>query len=259
MAYPAQLLDLKMKFGIRETRLSACINDLGSYIHAKWSFLLDLPPHLVNPSRLEHYAATIHACSAPSKDVAAFLDATINLICRPGTNQRILYNGYYAGHALKFQGVCGPDGLTIMVYGPVEGRRADGGLLSESRLESKWKEKGQGYGGRQLVIYADPAYAEGEVIMSGRKEVYTLPPLEQQLNHEMARYRQAIEWTFGKIYQNWHAFTLSDQQHLYLSPIGLLFAVACIFTNAHTCLYGSQTSQYFDLAPPTSEEYFTGL
>ncbi|KAF8826370.1 hypothetical protein HHX47_DHR5000203 [Lentinula edodes] len=259
LAYPARLSDLQAKFGIREARISACINDLSSYIYKFWSHLLDLPPNLVNPSNLERYASVIHAGGAPTKEVAAFLDGTINLICRPGTNQKIVYNGYYAGHALKFQGLCGPDGMMLMVYGPIEGRRADGGLLAASELISKWKNKGRGFGNRQLVIYADPAYAEGDVIMSGRKEVYTLPALEQQLNTEMSRYRQAIEWTFGKIYQNWHAFTLHDQQRLFLSPIGLLFSVACLLTNAHTCLYGSQTSQYFDLAPPTLEEYFVHI
>lgn len=247
---------MEVKFGIGSARLSECTNELSRIIYERWAFLLDLPPHILSPHRLEMYCAAIHAAGSPTRDVAGFLDCKINVISRPGTNQRILYNGYYGAHALKYQGVAAPDGLAISVYGPVEGRRADGGLLAQSDLVQKWKIKGRGAGERQLVLYADPAYGEGEVIMSGRKEVSELPPLEQQLNMEMARYREAIEWTFGKMAVNWRMFDLRDQLRLYLSPIGRHFLVSCILTNAHTCLHGSQVSHYYKLSPPTLEEYF---
>ena len=31
--------------------------------------------------------------------------------------------------------------------------------------------------------------------------------------------------------------------------------MAQILTNCHTCLYGNQTSQYFDVMPPELENY----
>ena len=34
------------------------------------------------------------------------------------------------------------------------------------------------------------------------------------------------------------------------------FLVATILRNAHCCVYGNQTSQYFDCTPPTLEQYF---
>ncbi|KAJ3872402.1 hypothetical protein F5051DRAFT_296968, partial [Lentinula edodes] len=133
LAYPARLSDLQAKFGIREAHISTCINDLSSYIHKSWSHLLNLPPNLVHPSNLERYASVIHTGGSSTK-VAAFVDGTIDLICKTGTNQKIVYNSYYAGHALKFQGLCAPDGIMLMVYGPIKGRHADGGLLAASKL-----------------------------------------------------------------------------------------------------------------------------
>ena len=40
--------------------------------------------------------------------------------------------------------------------------------------------------------------------------------------------------------------------------MGLYYPVANILTNCHTCLYGSQSSLYFNLAPPVLEDYLEG-
>ena len=37
-------------------------------------------------------------------------------------------------HALKFQAITAPDGLITHLFGPVEGRRHDSGVLGESGL-----------------------------------------------------------------------------------------------------------------------------
>lgn len=255
-AYPTRLSDMEDKFGVSTNRLSRCINDLSLFIYKKWNYLLDLPTHIVTPARLEKYAEVIHAAGAPTREVTSWLDCKIQLICKPGTDQREVYNGYYGGHALKYQGLGAPDGLAISVFGPVEGRRADGGLLTMSGLREKWVAKGRGFNGRRLLIYGDPAYPEDNIIMSGRKEASDLPDIEQQFNTEMSRFREAIEWIFGKIIQNWRMFDLRDQLKLYLSPIGRHFLVACLLTNAHTCLHGSEVSGYYNLDPPELEEYF---
>lgn len=34
------------------------------------------------------------------------------------------------------------------------------------------------------------------------------------------------------------------------------YKVAILLFNAHTCLYGSQTAEYFNMLPPNLEEYF---
>ena len=54
------------------------------------------------------------------------------------------------------------------------------------------------------------------------------------------------------------AYPLRPYLHLkvLLSPIAKCYIVAgLILSNCHTCLYGSQTSRYFDLDPPQLEFY----
>ena len=41
-----------------------------------------------------------------------------------------------------------------------------------------------------------------------------------------------------------------------LSPIQKQYRVSVLLTNALTCLYRNNTSNYFDLEPPILEEYF---
>ena len=55
-------------------------------------------------------------------------------ICRPDTNQRVVYKGHKRVHGLKFQSVALPNSLIGNLYGPVEGRCHDAGMLKNSSL-----------------------------------------------------------------------------------------------------------------------------
>ena len=55
-------------------------------------------------------------------------------ICRPDTNQRVVYNGHKRVHGLKFQSVALLSGLIGNLYKPVEGRRHDAQMLEDSGL-----------------------------------------------------------------------------------------------------------------------------
>ena len=55
-------------------------------------------------------------------------------ISRPNESQEILYNGHKKVHAIKFQSVAAPNGLVANLYGPVEGKRHDSGMLAMSGL-----------------------------------------------------------------------------------------------------------------------------
>ena len=48
-------------------------------------------------------------CGAPLENCFGFIDGTVRPICRPGQNQRVVYNGHKRVHALKFQSVALPN------------------------------------------------------------------------------------------------------------------------------------------------------
>ena len=41
-----------------------------------------------------------------------------------------------------------------------------------------------------------------------------------------------------------------------MSAVGKMYVTCALMQNAHSILYGSVTSEYFGLNPPTLEEYF---
>ena len=66
--------------------------------------------------------------------VFAFVDGTVRPTCRPGQMQRVVYNWHKRVHALTFQALTTPNGLVANLFGPVEGRRHDSGMLRDSGL-----------------------------------------------------------------------------------------------------------------------------
>lgn len=48
---------------------------------------------------------------------------------------KIVYNGHKRVHGLKFQSIMAPNGIIAHFYGPVDERRHDPGLLTESWVE----------------------------------------------------------------------------------------------------------------------------
>ena len=89
---------------------------------------------------LESFAHTIYNKVAALENCWGFVDGTVRPVCRPGHNQRVLYNGHKKVHAIKFQSVVAPNGLIANLYGPVEGRRHDSGMLAMSRLLQKLRQ-----------------------------------------------------------------------------------------------------------------------
>ena len=71
-------------------------------------------------------------------------------ISRPGIYQRVFYNGHKSYHTLKFQSVLVPNGLIANLYGPVEGKRHDSGMLMDPGLLNQLQQYSFGHG--------DPAY-----------------------------------------------------------------------------------------------------
>lgn len=83
-----------------------------------------------------------------------------------------------------------------------------------------------------------------------------LTPPEVNFNKAMSTVRQAVEWGFGKAPTEF-AFVdfKKKKQKLLLQRVPLIYKVATILANCHTCLYGSQVTEYFHVDPPTLQEY----
>lgn len=143
------------------------------------------------------------------------------------------------------------------MYGPIAGRRHDAFMLSVSGLQPKLanikKPDGSPY-----VIYGDPAYGMSRTILAPYRGSQ-LTQQQQAFNSAMSRVRVSVEWTFGKIVTYFSYLDFKKSNKILLQPIGKYYLVAALLTNCHTCLYGSQTSTFFGVDPPSLETYLSNV
>ena len=110
------------------------------------------------PAELEKFAHTIHNAGAPLTNCWGFVDGTVRQICRPGEMQRTVYNGHKRVHAIKCQAIATTNGLVASIYGPIEGRRHDSGILADSAILPLLQQYSINQNGNQLCLCGDLAY-----------------------------------------------------------------------------------------------------
>ena len=148
-----------------------------------------------------------------------------------------------------------PNGLIANMFGPIEGRRHDAFMLSVSGLEDQLRQFNQP-NGDPFVVYGDPAYGLSHNIIAPFR-CAQLSQQEQEFNKRMSAVRTSVEWGFGKISQYFAYLDFRKNLKVLLQPVGKYYLVWTLLVNCHTCLYGSQTSSYFDLTPPSLETYLS--
>lgn len=185
-----------------------------------------------------------------------FIDGTVRPICRPSIQQEEYYSGHKRVHCVKYQSVLCPDGIIINLKGAFPGRRHDAGILRLSNLYQQLEENTVFPNNESFVLYGDQAYGVRPLLMSP----YPGEPanlLEHQVvfNNSMKILRVAVEWGFQKITSLFAYIDFKKNQKLLLTDIEHYYKCAVILTNCHTCLYGSQTSDYFNVQSPNLETY----
>ena len=109
----------------------------------------------LSPNNLQIFVDAIHDKGTTLENCWGFVDGTV----RPGKHQRIMYNNHKKAHAIKFQPVVEPNVLIANLFGPVERRRHDSGMLGNSGLLRELQQHAHGPNGYILCIYGDPAYS----------------------------------------------------------------------------------------------------
>ena len=116
-------------------------------------------------------------------------------------------------------------------------------MLGDSGLLQQLQWYARSPAGHPMCIYGDPAYPLRVQLQAPFRNV-VLTPQMQAFNSSLSSVR-----LFGDIV-NYFKFKIG------LSNIGKLYIVCAVLQNALTCLYGNLTSEFFDLHPPTLQEYF---
>lgn len=129
--------------------------------------------------------------------------------------------------------------------GPFKGVRHGAGILRETNLFNQLIEKVKFNDENKYVLYGgDPACPIRELLIcpfSSRN----LTNEQFMLNRSMSPLRQGVEWSFGKIVNEFAFLDFKKIQKLLLKDLGKMYKAAALLTSCHTCLYGSQILHVF--------------
>lgn len=255
-AYPCRYLDMVPRFGRSIPELCIILQHMKNFIFIRWGHLLNSFNQVwLTRDCLEVFANKVHDKGAPLENCWGFIDGTVRPVSRPGENQRIVYNGHKRVHALKFQSVVTPNGHIANMFGPIEGKRHDSGMLADSGLLNLLQQHSYDSNGNPLCIYGDPAYPLRVHLQSCFKGA-NLNAQQKDWNKSMSEVRVAVEWSFGEIVNYFKFLDFKKNLKIGLSSVGKTYLICALLSNARNCLYRNQVSKYFDLEPPVLEEYF---
>ena len=127
-------------------------------------------------------------------------------------------------------------------------------MFAESGLQNQLQLHSFDINGRPLCIYGDPAYPIS-LHVQGPFRGAQLNNAQKDFNRSMSSVRVTVEWPFGGIANYFAYVDFKKNLKLYLQAVGKLYLVSTILYNARVCLYGSTTSTFFELEPPTLEDY----
>ena len=106
-----------------------------------------------------------------------------------------------------------------------------------------------------MALYGDPAYPLRVHIVVPYRGAGITARMED-FNNSMSSVRTLVEWLFGDIINYFKFVDFKKTQKISLSAVGKMYIVCAILRIAMTCLYGNYTSDFFDIDPPSLQEYF---
>lgn len=221
-----------------------------AFIGNEWSHLL-YPGHLSMAKReAATWAEAINKKLEGSGNCIMFVDGTEQQCCRPVIHQKRLYGGHKRYHSIGWQGVTGPTGIIVQLFGPCIGTYNDNRKIGESRLLDVLKKDFPGY-----FIYGDQGYGLSPQIQRGFPRTGATDE-EKLYNRLWSAQRICVEWSFNEPVTLFPTLDFKRMKKPLHSPIGTWYLVGALFANCHTCMNGTnEISQHFDIRPPSLDEY----
>ena len=243
------------RFGRPVPQLSMIASEMTNFVYDMYHEKLNsFQQQWLAPAELEKFAQTIHNIGAPLRNCWGFVDGTVRQICRPGEMQRTVYNGHKRVHAIKFQAIATANGLVANLYVPVEGKLHASGMLADSAILLLLQQYSINQNGNRLCIYGELAHPLRPKLQTPFNNPQ-LNPQQAAYNTALSKARVGVEWVFGDIANFFKFLDFKKNLKLGFSPIGKMCIVCAFLMNIHTCMYGCMTFSYFNIDPPTVQEY----
>ena len=124
----------------------------------------------------------------------------------------------------------------------LEGRKHDAGMLADLYQLQLHAHSPLG---DPFCLYGDPAYPLRIHLQAPFRD-RALTPLMMDFNKSMSTVRESVEWLFNDIATYFKFIDFKKNLKIGLSSVGKMYVVCALLRNALTCLYGNQTSRFFE-------------
>lgn len=254
---------MKLMFGRDVASLSRAYNLAMLKIYRQFGHLLT--PKVLLTARWRacvlNWVAAFAQLGCPTPACFGFVDGTAVRTCRPNPNQhrglldldRANYSGYYRSHGMKFLVVILACGLQLFV-GPESIRRGDAHIYHNSGLEGVLMAL-SALLGVVVRMYGDSAFPLSDVLWCPFPNFRRLQPELRQFNKKMAALRSANEMGIGKVARYFAFMDFKKNQRLFQQAVPLSYFVSGLFTNIHTCYYGSNMNATWHTEAPDIDWY----
>jgi nuclease HARBI1 len=166
-----------------------------------------------------------------------------------------MYNGHDKIHCFKIQALTSPDGLYMALSHAYPGMSHDSHILADSRLNERMSHLQLG-NQNQFTYYGDKGYPIQTSHGRGafRNNEWMVPEQRDE-NRAMKVLRGvAAEIGFNKPATMMVHSDFYKTMKIRKSKVTKIYIVGCLISNAHSCLYGNNISEWFELATPSLDE-----
>ena len=105
-----------------------------------------------------------------------------------------------------------------------------------------------------MCVYGDPAYPLCVHLQAPYRGAVLTQDMKN-FNKAMSTVRISVERLFGDVINKFKYMDFKNNLKIGLSFVGKMYIASAILQNALTYLYGNQTSEFFQVDPPTLQEY----
>ena len=108
------------RFGRSKPEICLIVNTVLRYICTQFEHLLSsFQQKWLHLDDLTEYAGAVHNKCDALDNCWGFIDGAVRPICRPGENQRVVYNGHKRVHALKYQSIINSSLCEVIAFSDI--------------------------------------------------------------------------------------------------------------------------------------------
>lgn len=254
---PRLLSSAQYFFGLEYSQISRIVKSVVMYISRRWQHLVDSNLNFYAP-RFETYSAAItqkyfsvYGINDPKYTrTALFTDGTQR---QHNRNRRSNFSGHRKIYCYGFLVTTAPDGMIADTAGAFAGRKNDHMKQNENNLSGRLIACQPGFPIVYNTSIDKGLHTQPRIVTMFNNLINTVA--QNLSNDNWAAIRVTNENCLAIVATQWKFIDYRKVTNCSVHPLGIYYELAILLSNCLNTLDHNQVSVYFDLPPPTLEQF----